>query len=72
MFEGVKVKTSTPGAFKDAINEAGWLEDEVVAAGHLRQGQAVRASIGQIWEQLQLLLPARSKKVSSSASGRFQ
>lgn len=65
MFEGVKVKTSTPGAFKDAINEAGWLEDEVVAAGHLRHGKAARMSVGRPsgWEQVQLLFPRRSKKL---------
>lgn len=63
MFEGVKVKTSAYGSFKDAINEAGWLEDEVVAAGHLRQGKAAGPGLGQIWEQAQLLLPSRSKKL---------
>ena len=62
MFAGVKLKTSTPGSFRDALNESGWLEDEVLVAGHLRQGKASRRPRGA-WEQVQLLLPARTKKL---------
>jgi hypothetical protein len=35
----LSVRTSTPGALKQALNYSGWLGDEVVAAGQLRQGQ---------------------------------
>lgn len=65
MLEGVKVKTSAYGSFKGAINDAGWLEDEVVAAGHLRHGKAARIPVGRPsqLEQLQVLLPRRSKKL---------
>ncbi|HEX8648693.1 MAG TPA: hypothetical protein VF715_17490 [Thermoleophilaceae bacterium] len=65
MFGGVKVKTGAYGSFKEAINEAGWLKDEVVAAGHLRHGRAARMSVGRPsgLEQVQLLLPRRSKKL---------
>lgn len=56
---GIKLKTSPPDSFKDALNEAGWLEDEVLVAGHLRQGRAGN----QLLEQIQLLLPSRSKKL---------
>jgi hypothetical protein len=58
---GLKVRTSMFGTFKGALNEAGWLEDEVLAAGHLRQGRA--GKLRGISEQLQLLMPRRSKKL---------
>lgn len=56
-FSGVKIKTGVPGTFKGAINEAGWLDDPVIAAGHLRQGKANFLG-GFRW-----LLPAPSKKL---------
>jgi hypothetical protein len=34
------VEFRAPGAFKQRLNESGWLADEVVAAGVLRQGKA--------------------------------
>ena len=55
----LKVRTTRDGTFKAALNEAGWLEDEVLAAGHLRQGK-VRV---QLLEMLELLRPRRSKKL---------
>ena len=36
----ISVETSTPGAVRDALNQSGWLTEEVVAAGQLRQGKA--------------------------------
>jgi hypothetical protein len=54
---GIKVRTFRPGTFKAAINDAGWLEDEVIAAGHLRQGKA------GIFSGFQEFLPSRSKKL---------
>jgi hypothetical protein len=40
MASTIKVETAEPGAIKKALNEAGWLDEEVVAAGQLRQGKA--------------------------------
>jgi hypothetical protein len=34
------VEFRVPGAFKDRLNESGWVADEVIAAGVLRQGKA--------------------------------
>jgi hypothetical protein len=34
------VEFRVPGAFKRRLNESGWLADEVIAAGVLRQGKA--------------------------------
>ena len=56
-FSGVTIKTGVPGTFKGAINEAGWLEDHVIAAGHLRQGKA------NFLGPFRWLLPAPSKKL---------
>lgn len=56
-FSGVKIKTGVPGTFKGAINDARWLEDHVIAAGHLRQGRA------GFFGGFQWLLPTRSKKL---------
>ena len=36
----ISVETSAPGAIRDALNQSGWLTEEVVAAGQLRQGRA--------------------------------
>jgi hypothetical protein len=32
-------ETDTPGAIKRALNDSGWLEQEVIAAGEVRQGK---------------------------------
>ena len=65
MLGGLKIRTSPYGSFKRAINDAGWLEDEVVAAGHLRQGKAARKELGKPspYENFQTFLPRRSKKL---------
>lgn len=34
------VRFGVPGAFKRSLNDSGWLADEVIAAGVLRQGKA--------------------------------
>jgi hypothetical protein len=36
----VRVEFRVPGAFERGLNESGWLADEVIAAGVLRQGKA--------------------------------
>ena len=56
-FSGVKIRTGVPGTFKGAINDAGWLQEDVIAAGHLRQGRA------GFFGGFQWLLPSRSKKL---------
>jgi hypothetical protein len=38
MSKPIKVETETAGALKEALGEAGWLDDDVLAAGQLRQG----------------------------------
>ena len=55
----LKVRTTRDGTFKTALNEAGWLEEEVLAAGHLRQA----GSSSQLGLALPLLRPRRSKKL---------
>lgn len=37
----LKIKPWRQGALKEALNESGWLDEEVLAAGHLRQGKGV-------------------------------
>jgi hypothetical protein len=36
---GIRVELGLPGAFKRALNESGWLDQEVVAAGLVTQGK---------------------------------
>ena len=36
----VTVASAPPGAIKQALNQSGWLDEEVIAAGQLRQGKA--------------------------------
>src|SRR5215218_2879225 len=36
----IRVEFRVPGAFERGLNESGWLADEVIAAGVLRQGKA--------------------------------
>lgn len=54
--------TDQPGAIRDALNDAGWLREEVVAAGQLRQGKApstlaMATGVGLV----EVLRPRRSK-----------
>jgi hypothetical protein len=51
-----------PGAIKDALNESGWFDEPVVAAGQLRQGTA--PSMAQMLTGaalIEVLRPRRSK-----------
>ena len=36
---GLRVELGLPGAFKRALNESGWLDEEVIAAGLVTQGK---------------------------------
>jgi hypothetical protein len=36
---GIRVEWGLPGAFKRALNESGWLDEEVIAAGLVTQGK---------------------------------
>ena len=56
------VGTGAPGALKHALNRSGWLDDEVVAAGRLRQGRAPSMASMIIGTALiELARPRRSK-----------
>jgi hypothetical protein len=58
------VELRVPGAFKRRLNESGWLADEVIAAGVLRQGKA--PSLPALVTGLALvevLRPRRSKRL---------
>jgi hypothetical protein len=39
------VEFRVPGAFARRLNESGWLADEVIAAGRLRQGKAPSTAV---------------------------
>lgn len=60
----LRLATHTDGIIKLALNDAGWIEDEVIAAGQLRQGKApsMAAMIGG-WALVEVLRPRRSKKL---------
>jgi hypothetical protein len=60
----VRVEFRVPGAFKDALNESGWLDDEVIAAGMVRQGKAP-SLLGLITglALIELARPRRSKSL---------
>jgi hypothetical protein len=58
----LSLHTATDGIIKLAIDDAGWLEEEVVAAGQLRQGKApsMAAMITGV-ALIEVLRPRRSK-----------
>ena len=58
----ISVVTRQPDALKQALNESGWLSEEVVAAGQLRQGKAP-TMLGMISGAalIEVLRPRRSK-----------
>ena len=58
----MKLPTATDGIIKLALNDAGWIEDEVIAAGQLRQGKAPTMA-GMIlgYALFEVLRPKRSK-----------
>jgi hypothetical protein len=62
LFGDLAVGTGAPGALKHALNRSGWLDDEVVAAGQLRQGRApTMASMITGTALVELARPRRSK-----------
>jgi hypothetical protein len=58
------VQFRVPGEFKRRLNESGWLADEVIAAGELRQGKA-QSPLALITglALIELLRPRRSKRL---------
>jgi hypothetical protein len=60
------VESWPAAAIKRALNESGWLGDEVLAAGQLRQGNtpSVVAMVTG-WALIQMLRPRRSKSLPS-------
>ncbi len=60
----VTAASQAPGAIKQALNQAGWLDDEVVVAGHLRQGKAPTIAAMMTGTALiELARPRRSKSL---------
>ena len=61
-FGWLSVQSAGIGALKDALNDSGWIDGEVVAAGQLRQGKAPSMAAmvtgAALWE---VLRPRRSK-----------
>ena len=64
MSGSVTAAAEAPGAIKQALNQTGWLDAEVVAAGHLRQGKAPTLA-GMITGTalIELARPRRSKSL---------
>jgi hypothetical protein len=61
---GITVDTGTAGELKRALNASGWLEDEVFAAGHFRQGKnPSMAAMITGTALIEVLRPRRSKLV---------
>ena len=58
----MKLQTGIDGIIKLGLNDAGWIEDEVIAAGQLRQGKAP-TMVGMIlgYALIEVLRPRRSK-----------
>jgi hypothetical protein len=58
----IKVKSESPDAIRAAMAESGWVDDEVVAAGQLRQGKAPSMAAMMTGAALvEILRPKRSK-----------
>ena len=60
------VECWAPGAFKRRLNQSGWLEDEVIAAGWLEQGRT--HSLLALLTGLALIQVARRPSRASSCS----
>jgi len=60
----IPVHFGVPGAFTRGVNETGWLADEVVAAGVLRQGKAP-SPLGAVagLTLIEMARPRRSKSL---------
>jgi hypothetical protein len=64
--DAISVESWRREAIKQALNESGWLGDEVIAAGQLRQGKAPSmVAVVTGWALVQLLRPRRSKTLPS-------
>ena len=60
------VESWRAGAIKRALDESGWLDDQAIAAGQLRQGNAPSVvAMVTGWALIQLLRPRRSKSLPS-------
>lgn len=60
----MKLATRSDGVIKLALNDAGWIEEDVLAAGHLRQGKAMSMlSMVLGYGLFELLRPKRSKQL---------
>jgi hypothetical protein len=65
--DSISVESWRSGAIKRALNESGWLEDEVIAAGQLRQGKAPSTvALLTGLALIELLRPRRSKSLPST------
>ena len=62
--DAIPVESWRAGAIKRTLNESGWLEGEVLAAGQLRQGKTP-SLVAMItgWALVELLRPRRSKSL---------
>ena len=60
----VTVASAPPGALKQALNQSGWVDGEVIAAGQLRQGKAPSiAGLITGTALIELARPRRSKSL---------
>lgn len=65
MAKAIRIDSEQPGALKETIEQAGWLEgEEVIAAGQLRQGKAP-STLEMITGAalIEVLRPRRSKQL---------
>src|SRR5690242_13491422 len=60
----LSVLSESPGALRSALNESGWIDQEVIAAGQLRQGKAP-TTLGMITGHalIEVARPRRSKSL---------
>src|SRR5688500_465820 len=63
MARGAKVRTTRANSYRNGINEAGWIDDHILAAGYLRQGTVPSKWAGNWPGMINLLRPRRSKKL---------
>jgi hypothetical protein len=63
MAAGIKVRTTRANSYRNGINEAGWIDGHILAAGYLRQGTVPSKWAGNWPGMINLLRPRRSKKL---------
>ena len=64
--DGISAESWRSGSLKRVLNESGWLDDEVLAVGQMRQGTAPSVvAMVTGWALIQLLRPRRSKSLPS-------